>query len=164
MRGWEPRIQRGDAAEKRAVRSSQAQVSATWPRSHTSTGPGHRCRLETRPGTLATRESRLLDDFPVTKPRPTPCEVSSFRGLIGLVCVSHHSCVRLRAAPRTVAHQAPPSRGFSRQEYWSRLPCPPPRELPYPGIELLSLTSPALAGGFFTASATWEDPGMSVRM
>ena len=110
MRGWEPRIQRGDAAEKRAVRSSQAQVSATWPRSHTSTGPGHRCRLETRPGTLATRESRLLDDFPVTKPRPTPCEVSSFRGLIGLVCVSHHSCVRLRAAPRTVAHQAPPSR------------------------------------------------------
>ena len=92
-----------------------------------------------------------------------PCEVSSFTGpgMIGLVCVSHHSCVRLCAAPRTIAHQAPPSRGFSRQEYWSRLPCPPPRELPCPGIELLCLTSPALAGGFFTASATWEDPGMS---
>ena len=38
--------------------------------------------------------------------------------------------------------------GFSRQQYWSRLPCPPPRDLPDSGIEL---ASPALAGGFFTA-------------
>ena len=35
----------------------------------------------------------------------------------------------------TVAHQAPLSMGFSRQEYWSRLPCPPPWELPDPRIE-----------------------------
>ena len=46
--------------------------------------------------------------------------------------------------------------GFSRQEYQSRLPCPPPGDLPHPGIEPASLTSPALAGGFFTTSATWE--------
>ena len=38
------------------------------------------------------------------------------------------------------------------------LPCPPPGDLPHPGIELASLTSPALAGGFFTTSATWEAP------
>ena len=50
----------------------------------------------------------------------------------------------------TVAHQAPLSMGFSRQEYWSGLPCPPPGNLPNPGIESLSFTSPALAGGFFT--------------
>ena len=55
-----------------------------------------------------------------------------------------------------VAHQAPLSMGFSRQEYWSGLPCPPPGDLPNPGIEPVSLTFPALAGGFFTTSATWE--------
>ena len=49
--------------------------------------------------------------------------------------------------------QAPLSMGFSRQEYWSGLPCPPPGDLPDPGIELVSLTS-ALAAGFFTTSDT----------
>ena len=46
--------------------------------------------------------------------------------------------------------------GFPSQEYWSGLPCPPPWDLPNPGIEPVSLMSPALAGGFFTTSATWE--------
>jgi len=46
--------------------------------------------------------------------------------------------------------------GFSRQEYWSGLPCPPPGDLPDSGIELVSLLSPALAGRFFNPSATWE--------
>ena len=54
------------------------------------------------------------------------------------------------------AHQAPLSMGFSRQEYWSGLPCPPPGDLPDPGIEPASLMLPELAGGFFTSSATWE--------
>jgi len=45
----------------------------------------------------------------------------------------------------TVAHQAPLSLGFSRQGYWSGLPCPPPGALPDPGIEPLSNTPPALA-------------------
>ena len=58
------------------------------------------------------------------------------------------SCLTL-CDPRTVACQAPLSMGFSRQEYWGGLPCPPPGELPNPGVEPESLTS-ALAGGFFT--------------
>jgi len=40
---------------------------------------------------------------------------------------------------------------FSRQEYWSGLPCPPPGDLPNPGLEPMSLAFPALAGGLFTA-------------
>ena len=56
----------------------------------------------------------------------------------------------------TVAYQALPSLGFSRQEYWSGFPCPPPGDLPNYGTELMSLTSPALTGGFFTTSTTWE--------
>ena len=58
--------------------------------------------------------------------------------------------------PWTVALQAPLSVGFSRQEYWSELPWPPPGDLPNPGKESISLRPPALAGGFFTSSATWE--------
>ena len=54
----------------------------------------------------------------------------------------------------TVAHQAPLSMGVSRQEHWSGLPCPPPRGLPDPGVESAFLTSPALAGGFFTTNTT----------
>ena len=49
--------------------------------------------------------------------------------------------------PRTVAFQAPLSMGFSRQEYWSVLPCPPPGDRLNPGIELVSLASPEVAGG-----------------
>ena len=47
--------------------------------------------------------------------------------------------------------------GFSRQEYWSWLPCSPPGDIPDPRIELRPLMSPALAGRFFTTSAKWED-------
>ena len=72
-----------------------------------------------------------------------------------LTCFSH---VWLFATPRTVALQAPLSMGLSRQEYWSGLPLPSPRDLPDQGIELTSLTSPALVGRFFTTSTTWEVP------
>ena len=68
--------------------------------------------------------------------------------------LSHFSCVRHFTASRTVVRQAPLSMGFSRQEYWGGLPCPPPGDLPDPGIKLASLMSPALARGFFTTSAT----------
>ena len=54
------------------------------------------------------------------------------------------SRVRLFATPRSVALQTPLSMGFSRQEYWSGLPCPPPGDLPHPGIKPTSLVSPAL--------------------
>ena len=57
------------------------------------------------------------------------------------------SCVRLFVTPWTVARQAPLSIGFSRQEYWSGLPFPPPGGLPDPGIT--SIVSPALAGRYF---------------
>ena len=51
------------------------------------------------------------------------------------VKVKSLSCVRLFVTPWTVAYQAPPSMGFSRQEYWSGLPFPSPGDLPNPGIE-----------------------------
>ena len=56
------------------------------------------------------------------------------------VKVKSLSCVPLFSTPWTVAHQAPPSMEFSRQEYWSRLPFPSPRDLPNPGIEPVSPT------------------------
>ena len=46
--------------------------------------------------------------------------------------------------------------GFPREDYWNGVPFPPPGDLPSSGIEPTSLTSPALTGGFFTTSATWE--------
>ena len=54
------------------------------------------------------------------------------------------------ATPQTIACQAPLSVAFSRQGYWSGLPLSTPGDLPDPGIELKSLGSPALPGGFFT--------------
>ena len=66
--------------------------------------------------------------------------------------------VRLFVTLWTIAHQAPPSTGFSRQEYWSGLPRVPPGDLSDPGTERKSLRSPALAGKFFITSATWEAP------
>ena len=58
------------------------------------------------------------------------------------VCMpSHFSHVQLFAIHWTVARQAPLSNGFSRQKYWSRLPCPTPGDLPDPGIKPESLMS-----------------------
>ena len=68
----------------------------------------------------------------------------------------HFSRVWFFATLCTVVYQAPLSMGFSRQEYWRGFPCPPPGDLPDPGIKLVSLMSPALAGGFFITSATWQ--------
>ena len=61
-----------------------------------------------------------------------------------------HSVVSDSATPWTVAHQAPLSMGFPRQGYWSELPFPTAGDLPSPGMEAMSLTCPARAGGFFT--------------
>ena len=60
------------------------------------------------------------------------------------------------ATPWTLDQQVPLSTGVPRQKYWSVLPFPPPWDLPNPGMEPMSLVSPALAGGFFTTSTTWE--------
>ena len=70
--------------------------------------------------------------------------------------LSHFICVQLFVTIWTVAHPASLSMGFSRQEYCSGLSCPPSGDLPDPRIEPESLTSPVLAGRFFTTSATWE--------
>ena len=80
------------------------------------------------------------------------CLAYNQRLKISACVLSRFSCVRLFMTLWAVALQAPLSMGFSRQEYWSGLPCPPPGELP----DLGSLTTPALAGRFFTTSATWE--------
>ena len=61
--------------------------------------------------------------------------------------ISHFSSVRLFATLWTVAHQVPLSMGFSRQESWSELPCPPPGDLPDSGTEPLFLMPPILVGG-----------------
>ena len=71
--------------------------------------------------------------------------------------LSCYSLVCLFAALWMVAHQAPLSMGFSRQEYWSGLAGPLPGDLPDPGTEPMSLMSPALAGRFFTTSITRVD-------
>ena len=72
--------------------------------------------------------------------------------LLLLSCVSH---VQLFVTLWTVTHQASLSTGFFRQEYWSGLPCPPPGDLPDPGIKPASLLSPVLAGRFFTTRAIY---------
>ena len=78
---------------------------------------------------------------------------------LNVLCVlSRFSHVQFCATPWAAACQNPLSMGFFNQEHWSGLPCPPPGNFPDPGIKLTSLMSPALAGGFFTTSATWEAP------
>ena len=74
------------------------------------------------------------------------------------VLLSHLRHVQLFGILWIRAHQAPLSMGFSRQGYWSGLPCSPSGNFPNPGIEPVSLMSPALAGGFFTTSTTWKAP------
>ena len=80
--------------------------------------------------------------------------------------LSHFSCVRLFATLWTRAIQASRSMRFSRQKYWSGLPCLPPGDLPNPGIEPMALKSPALANGFFTTRTTreaWLSPNQPVK-
>ena len=72
------------------------------------------------------------------------------------VCSQMLSHVQLFGTPWIIACQTHLFMGFSRQEYWSGVPFPFPGNLPYPGIEPVSLMSPALAGGFFTISTTWK--------
>ena len=74
-----------------------------------------------------------------------------------IACVHAQSlaCIRLFAAPWTVAHQPPLSMGLAQQTFWSGLPFPFPKDLPHPGIEPTSPEAPALASGFLIT----EPPG-----
>ena len=70
---------------------------------------------------------------------------------LDLLCSAAQLCM----TPLTVAHQTLLYKEFPRREYWSKLPFPTPGDLPDPGIKPMTLTSPALAGRFFTTSTTW---------
>ena len=99
------------------------------------------------PGIEPGSPSLWADALP-SEPHTFPC-----------VCwgLSRCSHVRLFATLCTIGlRQGPLSMGFSKQEHWSGLPCPPPGSLPNPGIEPMSLMSHAHAFGYFTTSATWE--------
>ena len=103
--------------------------------------------------------STLLDPrFAPPTSQLSPGNCCSPPGLpLGLACVlSHFSHAWLFVTPWTVAHQAPLSRGFSRQECWSGLPFHSPGDPPSSGIKPTSLILPALAGRSFTTSANWE--------
>ena len=102
---------------------------------------------------LYLHPERNQNDLPSTETDPITGILSLFVHVLNLF--SH---VRLFVTPWTTARQAPLSMGFSRQEYWSGLPCPPPGDLPDPGIESASLMFTSLAGMFFTSSAIWEAP------
>ena len=78
-------------------------------------------------------------------------EVDNTSGSQGRLCVL--SCVQLFVTSWTIAHQAPLSMAFFRQEYWSGLPYPPPVDLPNPGMEP---ASPELTEGFFATRTTWK--------
>ena len=85
-------------------------------------------------------------------------------GVVHTCLLSRLSHVRLWATLWTGAPRLLCPWDFPGQEYWGGLPCPPPGGFPNPGLELGSLMSPALAGGFFTTSATWEAPLRSGRL
>ena len=70
--------------------------------------------------------------------------------------LNRFSCAWFFVSLWTVTHKASLSIGFSKQEYWSGLPCPPLGNIPDSGIKPSSLMSPALAGRFFTTSTTWK--------
>ena len=77
---------------------------------------------------------------------------------LGCVCAQSLSRVWVFATQWTVAHQAPLSMGFSRQEYWSRLRFLPPGDLPNPGIKPTSPASPALQADSLPLSHRWSPP------
>ena len=89
------------------------------------------------PPTTSTKSSNLVNPY------------GNYLTIFFLGCVRacwHFGHVRLFVTLWNLAHQAPLSMGFSRQEYWSGLPCPPPGDLLDPGIEPRSLESPTLVG------------------
>ena len=109
------------------------------------------------------QNSGLLDFCGRHLATPSCSFASQFRhenSVCSLCMLSRFSRVRPLASLWTVACQAPLwiLWGFFRQKYWSGLPFPPPGNLPNRGIEPTSLMSLALAGWFFTTSATWETP------
>ena len=109
---------------------------------------------------LERRMSDLTQCLTHCIPPPTPQEVL-IQPLLQCMCVHVmllQSCLTL-CSSKDYSPQAPLSVVFSRQGYWSRLPCSPPGDLPDPGIKPVFLLSPALASKLFTTSPTWI-PGL----
>ena len=86
------------------------------------------------------------------------CTITRPHSPISMCVLSRFSHVWVFETLWTVAHQAPLSMRYFRQEYWSGLPCPPPGDLSNPGRKPISLESPALGNGFFTTNTTWGAP------
>ena len=124
---------------------------------------------------VASNTTWAFSHLPRNSENPTEGQVECFLlspgPVLGVVCTARPNTSTQCSLPvcvlscfsrvwvfalRTVALQVPLSMGFSKQGYWSGLPCPPPGDLPYSGIEPEVLKFPALIGGFFTTSATWE--------
>ena len=116
------------------------------------------------PSIFSVRHSRIASawtgetrNLPISL-APSPHVVVPFSSLLAplqslsLLCMPSHSSHARLAPPRTAACQAPLSMGFSRQEYWSGLPCLPPGDLPNPGIEPTSPLSPALQADSYLLS------------
>ena len=116
------------------------------------------CRLSLKSWSHTSVQTNYLRPrtFGLCVPELSPNWQDQPPNLFAILCTkSLQSCLTL-CDPMDLAHQAPLSMGFSRQECWSRMPCPCPEDLPKPGIEPVSLTSLALAGRFLTTSANWE--------
>ena len=143
--GWQLRPQTEDKQELPASSSQEDWLPPAHP------PKGHHVGLSTTAQASAAGEGPVQKACPMSVPRHI-----LLLSVLLLQLLSCFSRVRLFATPWTVARQAPLSMAFSRQEYWSGVPCPPPGELPDPGIEPESPMSPARAGGLFTTRTTWE--------
>ena len=137
---------------------------STWNSQPSFTCPSYMSTilvLEASPNIHKPSVSKTSDHHLFSNPRTIPFSsaghhVASRHCLCVNACLpSRFSCFRLFATLRTIALQAPLSLGCSRQEHWSGFSFPPLRDLPDPGLEPVSLTSPVWSGGFFTASNTW---------
>ena len=96
-----------------------------------------------------------MNEMPVQVLFPKNCNIQRLKGQSSCkkptLCVCAHSVVFSSFVnPSTIAHLALLSMEFSKQEFWSELLFPPPRNLPDPGMRPMLLTSPALAGRFST--------------
>ena len=119
--------------------------------------------------TLVTWPRWSLHGFPTTHTfTPPPNSIQFGRKSLWAAWARMHAC----SVPLAVSNplrpyglyptKAPLSMGFSRQEYWSGLPCPLPGNLPNSGTEPRFLMSPALARRFFTTITSWEAPSLSL--
>ena len=121
-------------------------ASANLPptsRNHLGREPSRTLQITTAlANILSTTLKRDLPASPENQDQPVKLEFLTHRHCVCVrACVlSYFSHVRLFATLWTIAHQAPLPMGFSRQEYWNGLPCPPPGDLPNLGIQPMALT------------------------